>query len=145
MSTGPAFVSREQINQLSLLTFCSTNDYQIPDQLLSCSIPQFQKILTFASKLLDLEKDLENEYTRNMLFAEYLKDIKEKHSDELINIEKKSSSDMNNKLHSLVTKISEMESTYKSSLSESESKYEQQLKATQKQLSIREYEINAYK
>jgi len=145
MSTGPAFVSREQINQLSLLTFCSTNDYQIPDQLLSCSIPQFQKILTFASKLLDLEKDLENEYTRNMLFAEYLKDIKEKHSDELISLEKKSSSDMNTKLHSLVTKISEMESTYKMYLAESESKYEQQLKAVQKQLSIRESEISAYK
>ena len=132
MSTNAAFLSREHVNDIAIISFSVTNTFQVPDKLLSCDINQFQNILSFASKLLDLEHDITDEYKRNILFAEYLKDVEQKHSAELIDAEKRSIHDMSSSIGSLLNKISDLEISYKLTLSEVKSESEQQLKASQK-------------
>ena len=65
MSSTAAFLSREQLDGLSIVTFSVNNTFQIPESLLSCSIQQFQNVLSFASNLLDLENYLTNDYKRS--------------------------------------------------------------------------------
>ena len=75
-----SFVSRQQINGAAVLTFDVEPAFHPPENIMTCSVLQFQNVLTFASKLIGMEESLSDEYTRDSLFAQYLKDIKEGHS-----------------------------------------------------------------
>jgi hypothetical protein len=143
MTTTAAFLSREQADSLAIISFSITNTFQIPDNLLSCDINQFQNVLLFASKLLDLENDLTDDYKRNILFAEYLKDVEQKHSAELLDAEKRSVTDMSSSIGPLLTKISELEKSYKQSLSEVKAESDQQVRASQKIRAALESEIQS--
>ena len=132
MSSTAAFLSRKQHNDKSILKFMSNSDFYIPDKLLLCNIIQFQNVLSFASRLLDLEDDLTDNYKRNVLFAEYLKTIEQTHSAELLELEKKSVTDMGLTISPLISKISELEKSYRSSISEVKTESDQQIKASQK-------------
>jgi hypothetical protein len=94
-----------------VLTFDVESSFHPPENIMTCSISQFQNVLTFASKLIGMEESLANEYTRDSLFAEYLKDIKEKHSAELFEREKQVSG-------RYTSEISEMQSDYEKQLKE---------------------------
>jgi hypothetical protein len=141
MSCTAAFLSREQLDNLSIITFSINNTFQIPQLLLSCDTLQFEKVLSFASKLLDLENDLTDDYKRNILFAEYLKTVEERHSTERLEAEKKSVADMSSSISPLISKISDIERSYKLSLSEVKSESEQQIKASQKVKAALESEL----
>ena len=85
----PAFISREQTGDLAILSFNVSNSYEMPVSLLTSHITQFENVLTFASKLIEREKSVTDEFTRDSLFAEYLKDIKRLHTSEVSDIQKK--------------------------------------------------------
>ena len=70
------FISRESAGDVDILSFNVSNSYDMPVSLLTSHISQFQNALTFASKLIEREKSITDEYTRDSLFAEYLKDTK---------------------------------------------------------------------
>lgn len=140
-----AFCSQESVNRSSIIKFYITKGYILPDELRSCTITQFQNVLTFASKLLQLEKSISDEYTRDSLFAEYLKDIKQKHSEELISLEKRSISETTNKLSPLFSKISEIEEQQKETITELKREYEAQIKTLQKSKSLLESDLNSSK
>lgn len=128
LSTVPAFVSREQMGDLAILSFNVSNSYEMPVELIRSQTSQFQTALSFAAKLIERENSLINEFTRDSMFSEYLKDINTTHSQEVLNAEKKSLSE----LAPLLQKISEMERSTAELLSEQRRDYEQQIKGLQK-------------
>jgi len=95
-------------------------------------VEKFQEVLTYASKLIELEESLKDDYTRNTLFAEYLKDIKHKHSQELMSLEKQTVSDMNSGLKPLLDTISEMEKKNSRAISEIKDEYENKINEIKK-------------
>jgi len=127
-----AFHSIKKENHINILSFTTEMVYEIPPSILSCNIRKFQQVLTFASKLIDVEESLEEEYIRTTLFAEYLKDIKQKHAQELSSIEKQVILDMTSKIKPLVDTISDIEKNHAKILSDSKDEYEKQIKAIKK-------------
>jgi hypothetical protein len=130
--TDNAFISRNTNNKSCTLSFQIDLDYEIPTQILNCNVLKFQKVLTFASKLINVEESLQEEYIRTTLFAEYLKDIKQKHTQELAALEKQVISDMTSKIKPLIDTISDIERNHVKALSDSKDEYEKQIKAIKK-------------
>ena len=146
MADSPtAFCSQENVNRSTVISFYISKGYILPDELRSCTITQFQNVLTFSSKLIQLEKSISDEFTRDSLFAEYLKDIKQKHSDELLSLEKRSILETTTKLSPLFSKISEIEEQQKDSISELKRDYEAQIKLLQKSKTTLESELTSSK
>ena len=127
-----AFASRNTIDDLSMISFYTDLSYELPPSILSCTMEKFQEVLTYASKLIELEESLKDDYTRNTLFAEYLKDIKHKHSQELMSLEKQTVSDMNSGLKPLLDTISEMEKKNSRAISEIKDEYENKINEIKK-------------
>lgn len=140
-----AFSSQEFVNRSTVLTFYTSRNYTLPDELRSCNIVQFENVLTFASKLLQIEHSISDEFTRDSLFAEYLKGINQKHSDDLVSIEKKSILEIASKISPLVSKVSQIEEQYKDTISDIKREYELQIKALQKSNAALETDINSSK
>jgi hypothetical protein len=148
----PSFVSRQQVSDTAVLTFDVEPNFHPPENIMTCSISQFQNVLTFASKLIGMEESLANEYTRDSLFAEYLKDIKEKHSGELSEREKQVSaryiseiheahSDYEKQLKELKKSKAAIESEMTCSKVESEAAHKKEMRAITKRLAELEAEI----
>jgi len=140
-----AFYSQEYVNRSSIISFCISRSFTLPDDLRTCSIEQFQTVLLFAAKLLQLEKTISDEFTRDSLFAEYLKDINQKHSEQLATTEKKSALEISSKLSPLVSKISEIEDQYRDTILEIKKDYELQIKLLQKAKLTLESDLNSTK
>jgi myosin heavy subunit len=143
--TPTAFYSQEYVNRNTVLSFYTSRSFTLPDDLRTCSIEQFQTVLLFAAKLLQLEKTISDEFTRDSLFAEYLKDINQKHSEQLAATEKKSTLEISSKLSPLVSKISEIEDQHRDTVLEIKKDYELQIKSLQKSKSTLESDLNAIK
>jgi hypothetical protein len=140
-----AFCSQKNINRNTLISFYTSRSFSLSEDLKTCSIEQFQTVLLFASKLLQLEKTISDEFTRDSLFAEYLKDINQKHSDQLAATEKKSTIEILSKLSPLISKISEIEDQHREAILEIKNDYDLQIKALQKSKLILESDLNATK
>lgn len=147
-----SFVSRQQINGAAVLTFDVEPAFHPPENIMTCSVLQFQNVLTFASKLIGMEESLSDEYTRDSLFAQYLKDIKEGHSNELSEREKQVSerytseisevrSDYEKQLKELKKSKTAIESEMASSRVELESAHRKEMRAITKRLGELEAEI----
>lgn len=128
LSTIPAFISRQNVGEYSRLSFNVSNSYEMPVELFTSHIIHFQHALTFASKLIEREKSITDEFTRESMFAEYLKDVKERHSEELVQAEKKSLYE----LSPLLQRVTEMERLTREQIEEIRRDYEQQIKVLQK-------------
>ena len=127
-----AFISRNTVGDHSILSFYINTAYELPTHILSCGVEKFQEVLTYASKLIELEESLKDEYTRNTIFAEYLKDIKQKHTEELITVEKQTVSDMNSGLKPLLDTITDMEKKNSRAISELKDEYENKINEIKK-------------
>lgn len=127
-----AFCSQEYVNRSTVISFYTSRTFNLPDNLRNCSITQFQNVLLFGSKLLQIEESVADEFTRDSLFAEYLKDINQKHSEQLLSAEKKSIMEYSSKVSSLVSKSCEIEDAHKETIVELKREYDQQLKTLQK-------------
>lgn len=141
LTTVPAFTSRQLVGEYSIVSFNVSNSYEMPVELLTSHILQFQYALTFASKLIEREKSITDEFTRESMFAEYLKDVKHDHSLELIQAEKKSLYE----LSPLLQRVSEMERSTTEQIEEIRRDYEQQIKALQKTNKVYETDALALK
>ena len=140
-----AFCSQDYVNRSTVISFYTSRNYTLPDKLRSCTIAQFQSVLSFASKLLQIEESISDEFTRDSLFAEYLKDINQKHSDQLLSTEKRSIMEFTSKITPLVSKISEIEELNKSTILEIKRDYELQIKALQKTKAMLESDLTTTK
>ena len=128
LTTVSAFASRQQLGEYSMLSFNVSNLYEMPVELLTSHIPQFQNVLTFASKLIQQESSITDEFTRESMFAEYLKDVKQQHAIELAQAEKKSLSE----LSPLLQRVTDMERFTREQIEDIRREYEQQIKGLQK-------------
>lgn len=127
-----AFVSRTNTSTLSNLTFQVNPDYEMPISLLTSHISQFQTVLSFASKLIELEGSLVDDFTRNALFAEYLKGIEQKHTTDLLEAEKRILSESTGMITPLFKKLTDLESSHKKEMERKEEEYSQQIRLLQK-------------
>jgi len=82
-----AFVSRLASDELSTLQFQISNSYEMPVSLLTSHISQFQNVLTFASKLIEHEASIRDEFIRESMFAEYLKNVKLEHEKDILRVQ----------------------------------------------------------
>jgi hypothetical protein len=143
LTTINTFISREQTGDFSILSFNVSNSYEMPVSLLTSHISQFQNALTFASKLIDSEKTITDEYTRDSLFADYLKDIKQLHANELSDIQQRSTTEITTKIGPLVQQLSEKDRILTERLDQQRCDYEQQIKALQKSQKSVEAELES--
>ncbi len=141
LTTVPAFTSRQHVGDYSILSFNVSNTYEMPVELLTSHILQFENVLTFASKLIEREKSITDEFTRESMFAEYLKDVKELHSEELVQAEKKSLSE----LLPTLQKVSDIERLKNEQIEDIRREYEQQIKNLQKANKSLEHEVQTVK
>ena len=139
------FISRESAGDVDILSFNVSNSYDMPVSLLTSHISQFQNALTFASKLIERETSITDEYTRDSLFAEYLKDIKQLHANELSEIQQRSITEITSKIGPLVHQISEKDRILNDRLDEQRREYEQQIKVLQKSQKTIEAELESVK
>jgi len=140
-----AFSSREQSGDFSIVSFTIIDSYNIPQSIVSSKISQFQNALTFASKLIEREKSITDEYTRDSLFAEYLKDIKQVHATELSDAHQRSTTEITAKIGPLVQQLSDKDRILTERLDEQRREYEQQIKALQKSQKSVELELETLK
>ena len=129
----PAFISREQIGDVSILTFHVSNSYEMPVQLLTSHILQFQSVLSFGAKLIDIEKSITDQYARELLFADYRKDLEDKHSEQIKCLEKQSITDTTTRLSALLQRVSELERLNTESIEQIRREHDQQIKAIQRE------------
>ena len=123
-----AFLYREHNSSCDIIAFNVSNTYEMPVELLTSHILQFQNILTFASKLILRENSITDEFTRESMFADYLKDVKAAHIQELSRAEKKSLTEIS----PLLERISQVERSNIDTLESVRRDYEQQIKVLQK-------------
>jgi hypothetical protein len=133
LNTTNAFISQKRSGKLSIFTFNTSNEYEMPITLLTSDIIQFQNALTFSSKLIEYEKSLSDEYIKGTIFTDYIKTLEERHSSELINLEKSQSSEITSRLSSIMQSLSDKELYYSDQIQQLKSDYEQQLKGLKKE------------
>lgn len=143
----PAFFLRQQsdFENISSLSFYVSSSYEMPLSLMTSHISQFQSALTFAAKLIEMEKSIKDDFTRDALFAGYLKDIEAKHSKDLTQVEKKAVSESASMIAPLVQKITEMEKSAAEVLDGTRREYDLQIKNLQKQNKSLELELTSSK
>jgi hypothetical protein len=112
-----AFVSHNVSDDMSVFSFNTNRSYEMPVSLLTSDIEQFQSVLTFAAKLIDLEKSVSDDYIKESIFSEYVKTMESKTSLELMN-----------KLSGLIKNISVKEIAFNEQIQQMRSEYEKELK-----------------
>lgn len=140
-----AFLSQKQMNGNSILKFKAETTYQMPMAILTSDIQQFQSALTFAGKLIDLEKSLSTEYIKDTLFADYVNKLEEKHAKDIELLKLSGSEETTSKLSSLIHLISEKESQYNTQLMQIKDEHSQQIKLLLKEKSKLEDDATAAK
>ena len=128
LSTVPAFASRQHLGEYSTIAFNISNTYEMPVQLLTSHILQFQNVLDFAATLIQRQIDVTDQFTRESLFAQYLKDVNVAHALDVSRAEKKALSE----LSPLLQQISQIKLENSESVEALKHEYEQQIKALQK-------------
>ena len=140
-----AFISQKQSSGGVIFKFKAEPTYQMPMAILTSDIQQFQSVLTFAAKLIDLEKSLSTEYIKDTLFADYVNTLEEKHAKDLEVLKLTGSEETTSKLSSLINLISEKESQYNKQLIQIKDEHSQQIKLLIKEKSKLEDEATAAK
>jgi hypothetical protein len=132
ISNTSAFVSREQLGDLAILTFNVSSSYEMPIPLLTSHVSQFQSVLTVASRLIEMEQSISDEYKKDVLFSEHVAKLQEHHAQEILNIEKQSITEVTSKISPLIDHITEMGQRNSEAFSRSRSEYEQIIKKLEK-------------
>ena len=140
-----AFLKHTQSNNLATFTFNTSNTYEMPVALLTSDIQQFESVLTFAAKLIELEKSLSDDYIKGTVFADYIKSIELKHAELVSNLEKQSSSEITQKLSGLVQTISEKDLSFNDQIKQLRADYELQIKNLSKEKKKMEEDATAIK
>ena len=104
-----SYISHKNSGKLSIFKFNTENTYQMPVAILASDIQQFQSVLNFAAKLIDLEKSLSTEYIKDTLFADYVKNLEYKHANDIEMLKRSSLDEVTSKLSPLIQLISEKE------------------------------------
>ena len=143
METLAALCSIESTQTHQIASFFLENGYHLPDIMSTCSVQQFQSVITFASKLLQSELDISDNYTKAAIFSKFSEEIQLKHNKEIAALEKHSILDLATKITPIVNKVSEMQGQYVSDLADAKRDFEKQIKELKKSNSILESELTS--
>jgi len=142
---NPALISHKPTRKYHIFKFNTLSTFIMPPAIISSDILQFQSVLTFAAKLIELEKSLSTEYIKENLFADYVNKLEEKHAKDLEILKTSGSNETTSKLASLIELISEKEMQYNNNLLQIKDEYNQQIKLLNKEKSKLEAEATAAK
>lgn len=123
-----AFISHRKTSDCYTFTFNTECTYEMPVAILTSDIKQFQGVLTFAARLIELENSLSTEYIKDTLFAEYVNKIEDQHTRQLELVKQDGVDEVSSKMSGLVNLISEKEKTFSEQIRELHSDYSQQIK-----------------
>jgi hypothetical protein len=140
-----AFLSQEKKHGGIILKFKTETTYQMPITILTSDIQQFQSVLTFAAKLIDLEKTLSTEYIKETLFADYVRKLEETHAKDIEMLKKSGLDDLSSKLSPLIELISEKEAQFNKQLELIKSENALEVKALIKEKNKSESDATAAK
>jgi hypothetical protein len=140
-----ALISLKPHRKNLIFKFKTDSTFIMPEAIMSSDIQQFQSVLRFAAKLIDLEKSLSTEYIKETLFADYVNKLEEKHVKDLELLKVSGSEETTSKLSSLIDLLSEKESHYTKQVMQIKDEHAQQIKILLKEKSRMEDEATAAK
>jgi hypothetical protein len=140
-----ALISHKIHRKNYIFKFKTNSTFIMPPAIISSDIEQFQSVLAFSAKLIDLEKSLSTEYIKETLFTDYVNKLEDKHAKDLELLKVSSSNETSSKLASLIQLISEKESQYNNNILQIKDEYNQQIKLLNKEKSKLEDEATAAK
>jgi hypothetical protein len=113
--------------------FNTENTYEMPLAIVTSDIQQFQSALTFSAKLIELENSLSTDYIRDTLFADYVRNLENKHAKDIEDIRKNEIDEVSSKLSPLIQRISENERDFNEQLKQVKADHAQQIKVLMKE------------
>ena len=146
MSRELAFICREITpDNRCIVSFQTRHGFSLPSTLINASISNFESVLEFSSKLLDLHKDLETQYAKQTFFADLLRDLHNSHSAELESIRSEASSSVTKQIAPLVLQMTTLEQQKKAQIDEYKSEYEKKIKELEKKYKSLDQEYSIFK
>jgi hypothetical protein len=146
MSKDLAFVCREITpDDRCIVSFQTRHGFSLPSTLLDASIVDFESVLEFSSKLLDLHKDLESQYAKETFFADLLRDLHNSHKAEVESVRSEASTSVAKQIAPLVLQMTTLEQQKKLQLDEYKSDYEKKVKELEKKYKTLEQEYTSFK
>jgi hypothetical protein len=146
MSKDLAFVCREITpDDRCIVSFQIRNEFSLPSTLLNASISDFESVLEFSSKLLDLHKDLKSQYAKETFFADLLRDLHESHKAELEGVRSEASTSVAKQIAPLVLQMTSLEQQKKIQIDEYKSEYEKKVKELEKKYKALDQEYTLFK
>ena len=146
MSKDLAFVCREITpDDRCIVSFQTSHGFSLPQNLLLTSISDFESVLLFSSKLLDLHKDLQSQYAKETFFSDLLRDLHESHRIELDSVKSEASSLVTKQIAPLVLQMTALEQQKKLQLDEYKSDYEKKIKELDKKYKSLDQEYTTFK
>jgi len=140
-----ALISLKPRTKICIFKFKTFSNFIMPQAIMTSDMKQFESVLTFAAKLIDLEKSLSTEYIKETLFADYVNKLEEKHAKDLELLKISGSDETTSKLSSLVNLLSEKEAYYNKQLVQIKDEHTQQIKILIKEKSKLEDEATSAK
>ena len=146
MSRELAFICREITpDNRCIVSFQTRHGFSLPSTIINASISDFESVLEFSSKLLDLHKDLETQYAKQTFFADLLRDLHNSHSAELESIRSEASSSVTKQIAPLVLQMTTLEQQKKAQIDEYKSEYEKKIKELEKKYKSLDQEYSIFK
>jgi hypothetical protein len=146
MSKDLAFVCREITpDDRCIVSFQTRHGFSLPSTLLNTSVSEFESVLEFSSKLLDLHKDLESQYAKETFFADLLRDLHDSHKAELEAVRSEASTSVSKQIAPLLVQMTALEQQKKAQLDEYKSEYDKKLKELEKKYKTLEQEYTSFK
>ena len=123
-----SYIGHKKSGKLSVYSFNTDQSYNIPVAIMTSNVEEFQKALTFSAKLIELEKTLPEEYVKEILVADHIKQLEKKYSEDISRIERVQATDMLSRFANITESLSEKERYYTEQIKQIHSDYAQQIK-----------------
>ena len=127
-----AYAGRKRVGKMSVIKFNVNTLYEVPVSLLTSDVLEFQSVLNFAARLIDLQKSLSDEFVKSTVYQDYMKTIEGKHAEELSLVEKSASENFSRRLSDIIQTITDKQQAFNDQIDTVRSEYDTQIKAIQK-------------
>lgn len=128
-----AYAGRKRVGKMSVIKFNVNTSYEVPVSLLTSDVLEFQSVLNFAARLIDLQKSLSDEFVKSTVYQDYMKTIEGKHAEELSLVEKSASENFSRRLSDIIQTITDKQQAFNDQIDTVRSEYDTQIKAISKE------------
>ena len=128
-----AYAGRKRVGKMSVIKFNVNTLYEVPVSLLTSDVSEFQSVLNFAARLIDLQKSLSDEFVKSTVYQDYMKTIEGKHAEELSLVEKSASENFSRRLSDIIQTITDKQQAFNDQIDTVRSEYDIQIKAISKE------------